>query len=155
MKKNLILVLILLSLTMNNVFAKTEDYVEKTINFLKDSKVFFLATTTGNQAKVRPFGAVIEYNGDIVFCTGSKKDVYKQLKNNSRMEIAAVSNDRWIRITGKLTENTTQDTRDAIFKKYPELKKAYKNEKELRTFKLSKNAKILINNMDGTNEVLN
>ncbi|MDR3289939.1 MAG: pyridoxamine 5'-phosphate oxidase family protein [Rickettsiales bacterium] len=158
MKKTffLSLILSLIFFVTSNVFA-TSNYVDKTINFLKDSKVFYLATTTnGTQPKVRPFGAVLNIDGEINFCTGKTKNVYKQIKNNPRVEVVATNKDRWIRITGRLIANTTEKTKTAFFKEYPELKKAYSGkEKELVIFKLNQKASsIVINSLNGEQEVL-
>ena len=68
--------------------------MSKIMDFLNDAGVFFLATvdSTG-QPKIRPLGARLEMDGKVLFGVGDFKDVYKQLVNEPRVEIAAVRSD--------------------------------------------------------------
>ena len=50
--------------------------------YLQECKTFYLATTEGDQAHVRPFGAVCEFEGKLYIVTNNQKDVYKQMKAN-------------------------------------------------------------------------
>ena len=52
--------------------------------FLKDCRVFFIATSEGNQPRVRPFGTIHIYEGKLYIQTGRGKDVAKQLAANLR-----------------------------------------------------------------------
>jgi len=54
---------------------------------LSSAGVFYIATVEENQPRVRPFGAVIEYEGKPYLCTNNQKNVFKQLAANSRVEI--------------------------------------------------------------------
>uniref|UniRef100_UPI0007515972 pyridoxamine 5'-phosphate oxidase family protein n=1 Tax=Treponema endosymbiont of Eucomonympha sp. TaxID=1580831 RepID=UPI0007515972 len=65
--------------------------MSKVLKFLQDSKVFFLATSDGDQARVRPLGFVMEYEGKISFCTSNTKSMSKQLKANPKAEHSAVA----------------------------------------------------------------
>ena len=70
--------------------------------FLKEAGVFFLATTDGNQPKIRPLGACLDVDGKIIFGVGDFKAVYRQLVANPLVEIVACKNDgHWLRYTGK------------------------------------------------------
>lgn len=40
--------------------------------FLADAKTFYLATTEADQPRVRPFGAVAEWDGKTYICTNNK-----------------------------------------------------------------------------------
>lgn len=71
-------------------------------DFLTEAGVFFLATVDNGQPKLRPLGAHIEADGKVMFGVGEFKDVYKQLRAEPRVEIAACkSNGHWLRYTGK------------------------------------------------------
>lgn len=54
--------------------------MSKILNFLKDSKVFFIATIDGDAPKVRPFGLFFEFENKLYFGVGDFKSSYKQLK---------------------------------------------------------------------------
>lgn len=85
--------------------------------FLKECRVFFIATTEGNQPRVRPFGVAEIVNGKLYLTTGRKKDVYKQLEaNEGRFEICALKTDysQWIRISGRLVDEDNAEIRQTI-----------------------------------------
>lgn len=76
--------------------------MSKINDFLNEAGVFFLATVDGNQPKLRPLGAHLEADGKVIFGVGDFKDVYKQMKVNPLVEIAACKPDgHWLRYTGK------------------------------------------------------
>ena len=76
--------------------------MSKIKDFLNETKVFFLATVDGDQPKLRPLGAFIEEDGKLIFGVGDFKNVYRQLKKNPLVEIAACKPDgHWLRYTGK------------------------------------------------------
>ena len=85
--------------------------------FLKECRVFFIATTEGNQPRVRPFGVAEVVNGKLYLTTGRKKDVYKQLeRNEGRFEICALKADysKWIRVSGRLVDEDNAEIRQII-----------------------------------------
>lgn len=43
------------------------------LDYLKESGVFYLSTMDGNQPRVRPFGAVCEFEGKLYFITAKKQ----------------------------------------------------------------------------------
>lgn len=43
------------------------------LDYLKESGVFYLSTMDGNQPRVRPFGAVCEFEGKLYFITAKTK----------------------------------------------------------------------------------
>ena len=43
--------------------------MNKAMQFLKDNKTFYLATVQDGQPRVRPFGAVAEFEGKLYICT--------------------------------------------------------------------------------------
>ncbi|MDP4093962.1 MAG: pyridoxamine 5'-phosphate oxidase family protein [Bacillota bacterium] len=71
------------------------------INYLKTNQYGFLATVENNKPKVRPFGFMYEEYGRLYFCTSSKKDVYRQMKESPVVEYATTSSDMvTVRISG-------------------------------------------------------
>ena len=86
-------------------------------DFLKETGVFFLATTDGDQPKLRPLGAFLEEDGKIIFGVGDFKEVYRQLCANPLVEIAACKPDgHWLRYTGKAVFETDEKYAQTIIK---------------------------------------
>ena len=100
--------------------------MNKTVDYLNECETFFLATIDGNQPKVRPFGATMEIEGRVYFCTGKTKDVYKQLILNPRVEISGISPKRgWIRITARIAVDDREKTKKTMLDTIPSLKSIY------------------------------
>jgi uncharacterized pyridoxamine 5'-phosphate oxidase family protein len=98
-------------------------------DFLKETGVFFLATEDGNQPKIRPLGAYLEMDGKVLFGVGDFKDVYKQMKVNPQVEIAACKqNGHWLRYTGTAVFETDEKYAEAMLDAAPDLRNIY-NEK--------------------------
>lgn len=96
------------------------------VEALRDAGVFYVATVEGDQPRVRPFGAVMEYEGRVYFCTNNQKHVYRQLTANPKAEICALKPDRtWIRVTGELVRDDNDATREAMLEAAPGLRRMY------------------------------
>lgn len=69
-------------------------------DFLKDCGVFYLVTINGTAPAARPFGAVMENDGDLFITAADTKEVYRQMKQNSNIQIVALKHGtrKWIRI---------------------------------------------------------
>ena len=80
--------------------------MSKTIDFLKETGVFFLSTVNKNSPATRPFGAVSEFDNKLLIATNPNKEVYKQLVSNNNVQITALraGTRDWIRIDGIATE---------------------------------------------------
>lgn len=91
--------------------------MSKVNDFLKETGVFFLATTDGNQPKLRPLGAHMEVDGKIIFGVGDFKNVYKQMLANPLVEIVACKPDgHWLRYTGKAVFETDHSYAEQMIK---------------------------------------
>lgn len=75
--------------------------VNEIMDFLKESKLCFVATVDGDQPAVRPQGFSMEYDGKLCFCTADGKATSKELKVNPKVEIASANGMKFIRIRGK------------------------------------------------------
>ena len=96
------------------------------LDYLKESGVFYLSTMDGNQPRVRPFGAVCEFEGKLYFITAKTKNVYKQLLENPRVEISAMKGkDSWIRIDGEVKMDDRREARAAMLEAVPVLENMY------------------------------
>lgn len=96
------------------------------LDYLKECGVFYLATMDGNQPRVRPFGAVCEFEGKLYFITAKNKNVYKQLLANPKVEFSAVKGtDSWIRLDGEVKMDDRREARVAMLDAFPTLKNMY------------------------------
>jgi uncharacterized pyridoxamine 5'-phosphate oxidase family protein len=100
--------------------------MEEIIKFLTDNKVFYLATVDGDQARVRPMGFVMNYEGKLSFCTNNKKDMYRQMKARPNIEICAASPEgKTLRVTGKAVFNPAREAKVKALEIRPNLKGMY------------------------------
>lgn len=99
--------------------------MEQVCDFLKKAGTYFLATEEGSQPRVRPFGTAHIFEGRLYIQTGKKKKVAAQIRNNPRVEICAMYDGRWLRISGQLEEDDCRDARVSMLEAYPSLKKMY------------------------------
>lgn len=61
--------------------------MKSALDFLEQAGTYYLATTEGDQPRVRPFGTVDIFEGRLYIQTGKKKDVAKQLAKNPKAEL--------------------------------------------------------------------
>lgn len=99
--------------------------MNKAAQFLRDCGTFYLATDDGGQPRVRPFGAVIEYEGKTYICTNNTKNCFKQMVKNPKVEITAVKGGDWIRITGEAHADSRKEVKQQMIDELPFLKKMY------------------------------
>lgn len=101
--------------------------MSKTYDFLAECGTFFIATINENAPAVRPFGAVMEIDGELYFSTANYKDVYNQLINNPLLQIVALKAGTrdWIRIDGSAIEVSDLDTKQKMLEFCPVLQKRF------------------------------
>ncbi len=99
--------------------------MEKVCRFLKDAKVYYLATLDGDQPRVRPFGTAHIFEGKLYIQTGKSKDVSKQLAVNPKAEICAFKDGTWLRVVCTLVEDDRTEARKSMLDAYPELRAMY------------------------------
>lgn len=91
----------------------------------KESPTYFLATDDNGQPHVRPFGTVDLFEGKLYIQTGKKKDVYKQIIANPKVEICAWKGADWWRISGELVPDDRVEAKKHMLDAYPSLRKMY------------------------------
>ena len=62
---------------------------EEIMQFLKDNPTFYLATVDGYLPRVRPLGFAMWYKDHLCLGIGKHKAAYKQLLDNTNLEICA------------------------------------------------------------------
>ena len=99
--------------------------MERTEKFLKEAGTYYLATVDGDQARVRPFGTINNFEGKLYIQTGKSKDVSKQIHANPKVEIGAFMNGEWLRVACTLVEDDRREARVAMLEAYPSLQNMY------------------------------
>ncbi len=99
--------------------------MNKITEFLNKSGTFYLSTVENNMPRVRPFGAVAEYDGKIYICTNNQKNVFKQILVNPNIEISSMVGDKWIRLEGKLVVDERIEAKGAMLESNPSLRSMY------------------------------
>jgi uncharacterized pyridoxamine 5'-phosphate oxidase family protein len=103
--------------------------------FLKECGVYYLATVEDDQPRVRPFGTAEIFEDKLYIQTGKKKDVYKQIEENNKVEICAFKDGKWIRISGELVPDDRVEAKKDMLDKNPNLRGMY-NENDDNTIVL-------------------
>lgn len=103
------------------------DNIHQVYDFLRHADYYMLATTDGNQPRVRPFGTINLFEGRLYIETLHTKRVARQLALNPLVEICAMSHegDAWIRVAGTLVDDTRVEAKHAMMEAYPELRTIY------------------------------
>lgn len=99
--------------------------MEKVVNFLKESEVYYLATMDGDQPRVRPFGTAHIFEGKLYIQTGKVKPTSKQIAVNPKVELCAFKDGTWLRLSGELVEDDRVEARKSMLDAYPELRSMY------------------------------
>ena len=97
-------------------------------DFLKKCGTYYLATTEGDQPRVRPFGTVDIFEDRLYIQTGKVKDVSRQMKANPKVEICAFADGRWLRVAGTLVRDERIEAKRHMLEGYPQLKAMYSAE---------------------------
>jgi len=94
--------------------------------YLKKCGIFYLATVEGDQPHVRPFGAIGVFENKLYIQTGNIKNVFKQLKENTKAEICAMDNDgTWVRIEATVVQDDRIEARQYMLDENPRVKSMY------------------------------
>lgn len=115
------------------------------LDYLKAAGVFYLATMDGEQPRVRPFGAVCEFDGKVYFITAKNKNVYKQLTANPKVEFSAMKGqDSWIRLSGEVKFDERREARVAMLDAVPTLTRMYNADDGIMTVFYLENMKATV-----------
>ena len=97
--------------------------VNKVFEFLQNAGTFYLATVEGDQPRVRPYGAMMLYEGKIYVMAFGETNATRQIASNPKAEICAFKG-QTLRIQCKLVEDNRPETQKALIEKMPVLKPA-------------------------------
>ena len=112
---------------------------ERIVRILRQAKTFFFATVDGDQPRVRPYNAVVEFDDKVYFYTNNHKSAFKQMMDSPKIELCAlISEERWIRVSGKIVFDYRPEVKKAMLDANQELKKMYsEDDKIFEVFYLS------------------
>jgi uncharacterized pyridoxamine 5'-phosphate oxidase family protein len=99
--------------------------MQEVYDFLKKAGTYYLATTEGDQPRVRPFGTIDLFEGKLYIQTGKVKEVAKQIKANPKIEICAFIEGSWIRVQANAAEDPRREAKVHMLEAYPTLKNMY------------------------------
>lgn len=102
--------------------------MKEIFDFLKEAGTYYLATTQGDQPRVRPFGSAAIFENRLYILTSKSKDVSHQLAVNPKVEISATLGMKWIRLSGKLVNDDRVEAKQYVLDQHPELKTMYSAE---------------------------
>ncbi|MBD5137276.1 MAG: pyridoxamine 5'-phosphate oxidase family protein [Lachnospiraceae bacterium] len=88
---------------------------EELFKIMNENPVFHLATMDGEQPRVR---GMLLYRADeqgIIFHTASTKDVYRQIKENPKVELCFQGQGIQIRVSGTLENVEDENLKNEIF----------------------------------------
>lgn len=100
--------------------------MKEVYDFLKKCGTYFLATVEDDQPRVRPFGTIDLFDGELTFQTGKVKPVSKQLHANPKVEICAFHEGTWLRIAAEAIEDERIEAAEHMLAGYPSLQSSYK-----------------------------
>ena len=80
----------------------------------------------GDQPRVRPFGTAHIFENRLYIQTGKRKEVSREIHNNPKVEICALKNGEWLRVSGELIEDDRLEAKVSMLDAYPNLKSMYK-----------------------------
>lgn len=112
--------------------------------FLKSCGVYFLATMDNDQPRVRPFGTAEIFENHLYIETGKKKDVFKQIEKNNKVEICAFKDSKWIRVSGELVVDDRVEAKKDMLDKNPSLRAMYDENDDNTVVLYFKSAKAII-----------
>lgn len=99
--------------------------MQEVYEFLKKAGTYYLATTDGDQPRVRPFGTVNIFEGRLYIQTGKTKDCFKQMVKNPKVELCAFAGGQWLRIAATAVDDDRVEAKADMLAHYPSLQGRY------------------------------
>jgi uncharacterized pyridoxamine 5'-phosphate oxidase family protein len=99
--------------------------MEEVCQFLKACGLYYLATTEGDQPRVRPFGTAHIFEDKLYIQTGRSKKVAHQMTENPKVEICAFKEGTWVRVSATAVADDRLEAETSLLDAYPSLKGKY------------------------------
>lgn len=94
-------------------------------NFIKDSKIFYLATNSEGTPDVRPMGISLVHDEKIYFIAAKPMNLVKQLSADQKISISAYNGDKFLRLYGNAILDDSAKTIKALYAMNEEAKKMF------------------------------
>ena len=92
-----------------------EIHMNKIVEELKKVGVFYIASIDNNQPRVRPFGSILEFEGNAYLCSGNFKEFYRQVETNPNVELCGMYDQMsWLRVSATLVEDNRFEVQKAM-----------------------------------------
>ncbi len=118
--------------------------MQRVYEFIKNAGTYYIATVDGDQARVRPFGTIHIFEDKLYIQTGKSKDCSKQMAANPKIEICAMKDGSWIRLSGTAVDDPRVEAKASMLEAYPNLKAMYSAEDPNTQVLYIKDAKAVI-----------
>jgi uncharacterized pyridoxamine 5'-phosphate oxidase family protein len=128
--------------------------MQEAYEFLNKAGTYWLATTEGDQARVRPFGTVLIHDGKLYFQTGKSKPVSKQMAANPKVELGASNGGDWIRVAATAVNDDSVEVKTKMLEAYPFLKNNYAADDDNTQVLYLKNATATFSSFSGDDRVV-
>ena len=99
--------------------------MEEVYQFLKGCGTYYLATTEGDQPRVRPFGTIDLFDGRLTIQTGKSKEVSRQMLENPKVELCGFQKGKWLRVAAIAVEDPRLEAQEHMLNAYPGLRNRY------------------------------
>lgn len=101
--------------------------MQEVYDFLHAAETFYLATVDGDQPRVRPFASLMIYKDRLWLFTSNKKQVFRQIRQNPRVELCAAGpyNETWLRVEATAVPADDREVRVKFLEEEPYLKSQY------------------------------
>ena len=111
----------------------SETSLNRVVNNIRNAKTFFFATVDeNNQPRVRPYNAVALFDNKVYFYTNNHTHAFKQMNTNPKVELCAMlSEDRWLRVSGKIVYDYRPEVKKAMLEANPELRTMYSEDDKI------------------------
>ena len=132
--------MVLESHTIRSLFQamnKRDSIMKEVFDFLSKHKDVAFATVEQDKPKIRVFQIMKQEGHTLYFATSPHKEVHHQLKQNSNVEILAMSGNISVRISGEAIFDVPDNIAKDIYINNPVLPRLYKTYKDLVYFRLT------------------
>ena len=99
--------------------------MQEVYDFLKKCGTYYLATTEGDQPRVRPFGTADLFEGKLYIQCGYAKAVSRQMRENPKVELCAFDGRVWLRVEATAVDDERLTPRQHMLETHPELRRMY------------------------------
>ena len=128
--------------------------MEEVQEFIKSCGVYYLATIDGDTPRVRPFGTAEIFENHLYIQTGKKKDVFKQIEKNPKVELCCFKEGKWLRLSGELVLDDRTEAKKDMLDKNPNLRGMYNENDDNTAVLYFKDAVATISSFAGEPKVI-